>query len=134
MLKLHKIRFYIIIFASLLILEGSTFCAVPEKISTAFQSGNCSSLNNYIKGTVKLVIKNEAKTCSGDEAIKKLNKFFSINNPINFKIKHTGGKPQLKYAIGDLATTKGNYRVHLLMKDSNSHTYINELRITSKNE
>ena len=58
-----------------------------------------------------------------------LKDFFNKNTPRSFSIIHRGeSKDGAKYAIGNLTTSNGNYRVYYYFKVSGGSVNIQELR------
>ena len=64
-----------------------------------------------------------------------VSKFFSANSPEEFTIIHNGAtdnneaNESAKYAIGNLKTKNGNFRVYFLLKPTEGKDYIHQLRI-----
>jgi hypothetical protein len=55
--------------------------------------------------------------------------FFSQNKAQEFSVIHQGGKEGARYAIGNLKTSNGSFRVYFLLKDAGNKAYIHQLRI-----
>lgn len=104
---------------------------VPSQISTALNTGNCDVLAPYIYDELELVIEDYDNTYSKKEAISLIKQFFNKNIPNNFIILHEGGKAAYHYAIGNLKTHNGEYRVYFLLKEKQGKEYIQQLRIES---
>jgi hypothetical protein len=58
-----------------------------------------------------------------------VNKFFSANEPEEFSIIHQGATESARYAIGNLKTKNGSFRVYFLLKSNEGKEYIHQLRI-----
>lgn len=102
---------------------------MPANISLAFKTGNIEKLSEYLNSTVELVIlgKEDFYTKSLAEGI--LREFFKEYQTTEFIIKHQGGPNDAYYAIGDLTTKKGSFRVYFLIKRVDSKPLIHQLRI-----
>ncbi|MBN1951811.1 MAG: DUF4783 domain-containing protein [Bacteroidales bacterium] len=107
---------------------------IPEDIVSAFRSGNAGALCSYINQTVELTIDNKEEIYSKSQAEVILKDFFSKHHPKSFNILHQANKTSSKYAIGDLETSSGNYRVTFLLKSVNSKVFIHQLRIENSND
>ncbi|MFO7658081.1 MAG: DUF4783 domain-containing protein [Bacteroidales bacterium] len=106
---------------------------IPDGIILAIKKGNASDLAKYINVNVELTINGNEEIYSKEQAELILKDFFT-KNPVNsFSIIHKGGKEDSRYAIGNLSTLKGEYRVTLLVKIKESQPYIHQLRIEKEN-
>jgi len=106
---------------------------IPSQIPAAIRSGNAAQLASHFNELVELVILDKEDVSSKAQAERILKDFFSTHPPVKFTIKHQGGKTQSKYAIGQLETGKGKYRVYFLLKWSEGKAFIHQLRIESEN-
>ncbi len=107
---------------------------IPEAISSAFKAGNSKELVKHVNNNVELVILENEDVYSKTQAEMILRDFFDKYPPKNFAILHQGGKNGSKYAIGDLTTSKGNFRVYFLLKKTEDSYLIHQLRIEKENE
>jgi hypothetical protein len=106
---------------------------IPEAISAAFKAGNSKELVKHFNSNVELVILENEDVYSKTQAEMILRDFFEKQPPKNFAILHQGGKNGSKYAIGDLTTSKGNFRVYFLLKKREDSYLIHQLRIEKEN-
>ena len=102
---------------------------IPPEISLAFKAGNVEVLSKYLNSTVELVILNKEDFYKKAVAETILKEFFQEYSTIDFIIKHQGGKNDAFYAIGNLSTRKGSFRVYFLIKKVKSESLIHQLRI-----
>ena len=107
---------------------------VPEGIVLSFKAGNAPELSRYVHDNVELIILDEEDVYSRTQAEQILRKFFTENKPESFRIIFEGGKENSRYAIGNLQTKKGEYRVYFLMKKQDGKPYIHQLRIEEEDE
>lgn len=108
---------------------------VPEGIVTAFKAGNAKDLAKYFNNTIELVIFDKEGIYSKPQAEQILKDFFA-KNPLTkdgFRLIHEVGKEASKYAIGNLYTSKGVYRISFLIKIVNNAPLIDQLRIEEQN-
>ncbi len=117
----------------LLVFATNTFAEInedlPQKMILAFKQGNSESLSDYFESGVELSIQNKEAIYSKQQAKQVLAKFFKDFPPTNFKTKHTGGKPDARYATAELQTEKGNFRVSFLLKKQGGSYIIHQLNI-----
>jgi hypothetical protein len=107
---------------------------VPEGIVLSFKAGNAAELSKYVHDNVELIILDNEDVYSRSQAEQILRKFFTEHKPKAFRIIFEGGKENSRYAIGNLQTNKGEYRVYFLMKKQDGSPYIHQLRIEEEDE
>jgi hypothetical protein len=108
---------------------------VPEGIVAAIKAGNARELAKYFNTTIELVIGDKEGIYSKPQAEQILKDFFT-KNPLtkdSFRLLHEVGKESSRYAIGNLYTTKGVYRISFLIKTVNNVPLIDQLRIEEDN-
>lgn len=128
---------HIIMLLTCLTLTSSGFLTgqgIPEAISLAFKAGNSKELAKFFNSNVELVILENEDVYSKTQAEMILRDFFDKHSPKNFVILHNGGKNGSKYAIGDLKTAEGDFRVYFLLKKKDNDYLIHQLRIEKENE
>ncbi len=102
---------------------------VFENIALLIKDGNSKQLTEYFESTVELTISSREAVYSKTQAEIVVKNFFIKNPPQSFAINHRGsGGEGVKYAIGNLVTSTGNYRTYILLKNKNNRFYIQELR------
>jgi len=102
---------------------------MPADISLAFKAGNVDKLSEYLNSTVELVILGKEDFYKKSIAQGIIRDFFKEYPATDFVIKHQGGPNDAYYAIGDLTTKKGSFRVYFLIKRVDSKPLIHQLRI-----
>jgi len=107
---------------------------ITDGVSSAIKSGNSSELSKYFNSNVELSILDKEDVYSKVQAELILKDFFSKNQPILFSVLHKGGKDGSKFAIGNLKTNTGLYRIYFLMKGTADNLLIHQLRIEQGNE
>ena len=103
--------------------------SVPAELSLAFKTGDTEKISEYLNSTVELVILDKEDFYSKKVAENILKDFFAGHRVVEFIIKHQGGKNDASFAIGDLRTASGSFRVYFLMKKVDSKPLIHQLRI-----
>lgn len=103
---------------------------ITPQVSDALKKGDANALSAYFMGTVEIELKEESNAYSAADAKSVMATFFSQNPVKSFTIKHQGtSKLDDQYRIGDLVTTKGNYRVTFFMKKVGNGWQIKQLKI-----
>jgi len=106
----------------------------PEAIVLAFRAGNAQELTKHFYNNIELIILENEDVYSKTQAEQILRKFFTDHRPSSFNIIHEGGKEASRYAIGNLSTSSGNFRVSFLIKNQDGTPLIHQLRIEEEDE
>ena len=120
-----------------LVFTGSVFAqnqGIPEQIPLAIRTGDAKMLAAHFNEVIELVILSKEDMYSKEQAEKIIRDFFTKNQPTQFTIKHQGGKSKSRYAIGQLTTRSGNYRVYFLLKGNDNKALIHQLRFEPSHE
>jgi hypothetical protein len=106
---------------------------IPGGISIAIKAGNAAELSKFMNSTVELLLldKEDFYTKSAAETI--LRDFFTEYQTKDFIIRHQGAKNDAQYAIGNLKTIKGDFRVYFLLKKVDQELLIHQIRIEPDN-
>ncbi len=99
----------------------------------AIKAGNAAELAKYMNSTVEVLLLDKEDFYKKNMAETILRDFFASYPTKDFIIKHQGAKNDAQYAIGDLKTEKGTFRVYLLLKKVGSELLIHVIRIESGN-
>jgi hypothetical protein len=118
---------------SFLPLNAQDQAKIPRGISLAFKAGNASELSKYINSTVELLLLDKEDFYKKNVAETILNDFFNEYKTKDFVIRHQGAKNDAQYAIGNLKTEKGDFRVYFLLKKVDKELLIHQIRIESDN-
>jgi len=106
-----------------------SFAQVPDEVILSLKTGDASTLSNYFNENIELVVLDKDDVYSKEQAKQIVASFFSANSPQRFAIIHQGGKEGARYAIGNLTTTTGVFRVYFLLKEKGQKAYIHQFRI-----
>ncbi len=107
---------------------------IPAGISLAFRAGNASALAEYLNSTVEILLLDKEDFYSKNVAESILSDFFSKYHTREFTVKHQSAKNDAQYAIANLVTDKGNFRVYFLLKKVNNEPLIHQIRIEPDDE
>jgi hypothetical protein len=123
--------------AVLLILLGSLAAitqdqiTIPSEISLAIKAGNATELSKYMNSTVELLLLDKEDFYKKVVAETILKDFFNEYHTKDFIIRHQGARNDAQYAIGNLTTEKGDFRVYFLLKKVGQDLLIHQIRIES---
>ncbi len=106
---------------------------IPGGISIAFKAGNASELAKYMNSTIELLLLDKEDFYKKNAAEAILKDFFAEYQTKDFTILHQGAKNDAQYAIGNLKTDKGDFRVYFLLKKVGQELLIHQIRIESDN-
>ena len=102
---------------------------IPSGIPMAFRAGNAAELSKYLNSTVQVLLLGKEDFYKKNVAETILKDFFSEYNTKDFVIRHQGGTADAQYAIGNLKTDKGDFRVYFLLKKIGTELLIHQIRI-----
>lgn len=106
---------------------------IPDGISMAIKAGNASELSKYMNSTIELLLLDKEDFYKKNVAETILKDFFAEYQTKDFTIRHQGAKNDAQYAIGNLKTEKGDFRVYFLLKKVDQDLLIHQIRIESDN-
>lgn len=112
---------------------GQEQTKIPNGITIAFKAGNAAELSKYMNSTIELLLLEKEDFYKKNAAEAILKDFFSEYPARDFSIRHQGAKNDAQYAIGNLKTDKGDFRVYFLLKKVDQELLIHQIRIESDN-
>lgn len=116
-----------------LVSNGQEQPSIPGGISIAIKAGNASELSRYLNSTVELLLLDKEDFYKKNVAETILRDFFNEYRTKDFTIRHQGAKNDAQYAIGNLKTEKGDFRVYFLLKKIDQELLIHQIRIEPEN-
>jgi len=119
----------ILIMLSLFIARAQEQVKIPAGIPMAFRAGNAAELSKYLNSTVQVLLLGKEDFYKKNVAETILKDFFSEYRTKDFVIRHQGGTADAQYAIGNLKTDKGDFRVYFLLKKIGTELLIHQIRI-----
>lgn len=132
-MKSVKIIPVIFIVFSCLTASGQEQANIPSGISIAIKAGNAAELARYMNSTIELLLLDKEDFYKKNVAETILKDFFSEYHTKEFTIRHQGAKNDAQYAIGNLRTEKGDFRVYFLLKRVDQELLIHQIRIEADN-
>ena len=106
---------------------------IPGGISIAIKAGNAAELSKYMNSTIELLLLDKEDFYKKNVAETILKEFFAEYQTKDFTIRHQGAKNDAQYAIGNLKTEKGDFRVYFLLKKVDQELLIHQIRIEADN-
>lgn len=101
-----------------------------DKIAALLQQGQAHELSKQCAASVELSILNDEKVVNPAQAETALNTFFSANKPVSIKVIHRiNSNPNVSFAMVQLHTSNGNFRISYSLKNTNGNQELTELRI-----
>jgi len=99
-------------------------------IAAGIQAGNAAAVSKHFNTMVDLSLPGYEDTYSKTQAGQILKDFFAQNPVQKFKITKQGASEDgSQYAIGELETSKKNYRVYFLIKAVGGNNLVHQLQI-----
>jgi hypothetical protein len=89
---------------------------VPDALKQAIRAGNAQEVSKYFNNSIELDILGKDEVYNKTKAQQVLSIFFAQYPVSGFSILYEGGKDENLYAIGKLTTSKGIFRVNILLK------------------
>jgi hypothetical protein len=123
----------ILIAVSSLTAHAQDQAKIPDGISIAIKAGNAAELSKYMNSTIELLLLDKEDFYKKNVAETILKDFFAEYQAVDFTIRHQGAKNDAQYAIGNLKTEKGDFRVYFLLKKIDQELLIHQIRIESDN-
>jgi hypothetical protein len=106
---------------------------IPDGIEIAIKTGNAAELSKYMNSTIEILLLDKEDFYKKNVAEAILKDFFAEYQTKDFTILHQGAKNDAQYAIGNLKTEKGDFRVYFLLKKVDQELLIHQIRIESDN-
>jgi len=123
----------VLIAFSSLIATAQDQAKIPGGISIAIKAGNAAELSKYMNSTIELLLLDKEDFYKKNVAETILKDFFAEYQTKDFTIRHQGAKNDAQYAIGNLKTEKGDFRVYFLLKKVDQALLIHQIRIETDN-
>jgi hypothetical protein len=129
-MKMKGIVYKSLIIGILFVFAATRLVAqIPDDVVASFRTGNANTLSDYFNQNIEMVVLEHDDVYSKAQAQQIVSNFFSQNKTQEFSIIHQGGKEGARYAIGNLKTNNGTFRVYFLLKNAGNKAYIHQLRI-----
>lgn len=128
-MKMFNKRVFLVVLLTFMISGIELAAQVPDEVFQSLRSGNARVLASYFNQNIELVILDNDNVYSKAQAEQIVSNFFTRYPPERFEEKHTRGKEDAQYVIGNLITRQETFRVYFLLKKSGDRVIIHQLRI-----
>ena len=129
MTLIKKSLILVLVIIGFTLINSQLQAQIPAQLQSCFKNGDSKKLAEYFNKNIELVVLDNDNVYSKAQAQQIVNKFFSQNSPEEFSIIHQGATESARYAIGNLKTKNGSFRVYFLLKSNEGKEYIHQLRI-----
>jgi hypothetical protein len=107
---------------------------VPDELSNAMKAGQAAKVAKYFHESLELTILDKDYVASKNQATRIMENFFKEHPPTGFSISFEGTKEKSKYAIGNLTTSKGNFRVNIYFMNKDDKRLVYYMSIEKESE
>ncbi|MCP4313454.1 MAG: DUF4783 domain-containing protein [Bacteroidetes bacterium] len=107
---------------------------VPTGLVEAMKAGEAAQVARFFHQSLELTILEKDYMASKNQATRIMENFFKEHPPTGFKISFEGTKEKSKYAIGDLTTSNGSFRVNLFFMNKDNKRLIYYMSIEKESE
>lgn len=123
-------------FKKILFAVAIVFCAlhgsaqnVVEDLRASIAVGNVNGIARYFDNSINLNIAGSQASYSRPQAEMVLRDFFNKNSPKKLDLEHSDASRNMRYAMGTLMTSSGNFRIYFALKQKENYLLLQELRI-----
>ena len=115
-MKNHKFHITILLFALSICFYAFTNQADINGIASKMRSGDAAGIAASFGSNIEMSLLDDYAS-SKSAATTKIIAFFADYKPNGFTVKHEGTAPNgSQYVIGNLSTSKGDYRAYIVVK------------------
>ena len=109
---------------------------VPAELTIAMKAGEAAKVARFFHESLELTILEKDYVASKNQATRIMENFFKEHPPTGFTISFEGTKEKSRYAIGNLTTSNGNFRVNIffMSKDDKGLVYYMSIEKESQYE
>ena len=118
-----------LLIGSMLISFFTCIAGPTENILNAIKTGNAVKLSEYFDNNVDLKIVDKENIYSKSQATILVKEFFATYKITNLELNHEGGPEAAHFAICNMTTTQGKFRVYFLYKNINNKSLIQKFRV-----
>lgn len=125
--KRHIVLFLFVLFFS--ITEKAMAGNCIDVVSHAIEKNDVANLTSSIEGNVVLSLPGAQANYSSAQAEMLLSDFFRKMDVKHVTLHRRGETNLVQYAIGEITTTKGNFKLYISVKKTEGQCILKELRI-----
>jgi len=112
-----------------LLLVSSSFAGPPENILSSIKNSDAEKLSEYFDSNIDLKILEKENIFSKAQAKILVRDFFAGHKVTSVTVNHEGGPDNARFAICNLSTTQGSFRLYFLLKTKDGQPLIQKFRI-----
>ena len=128
-MKTHILLSFLWCFLTLLPVKANQTDIVNE-LTTNLRAANTREISKHFASTVELIILNEEDVYSKVQAEIILKDFLYKHKPVSASVVHRlDSNPSYRFAVIELDTENGNFRISISLKDTGGRFLITEMRI-----
>lgn len=126
---MKKFLFFIILIA-MSISNSFAQSEFVDDVTMAFKSADQRLLSKYFANKIEITLLDQSNVFSKSQAELVMKDFFSKFDPIDFQIlyKNNPTNDAARFAIGQLETRSGRFRIYFILKSSENNIYLQEMR------
>jgi len=102
---------------------------VFSSIGKYIKQGNTEALSAWFADNLEIAVLGSENVASKQQASQIVKDFFTRFTPRDFRISHTAGRSNMKYALGNLTAGGENFRVTIFVNCKDEDCRIQELKI-----
>lgn len=125
------ITIFLLSLACLLPLKAQT---VPAELIEALKAGKADDVARFFHPSLELTILDKDYMASKNQATRIMENFFKEHPPTGFSISFEGTKEKSKYAIGNLVTGEGNFRLNIFFINKENKRLIYYMSIEKESQ
>ena len=101
-----------------------------DDVTIAFKSADQRLLSKYFANKIEITLLDQSSVFSKSQAELVMKDFFSKYDPVDFQIlyKNNPTNDAARFAIGQLETKTGRFRIYFILKSSENNIYLQEMR------
>ncbi len=103
---------------------------LTEDITFAFKNADQRVLSKYFGSKIEITLLEQTSVYSKSQAEMVMKDFFSKYEPLEFQLlyKNNPSSDAARFAIGQLETRSGKFRIFFILRTSEAGTYLQEMR------
>lgn len=125
------ITIFLLSLTCLLPLKAQT---VPAELIEALKAGKADEVARFFHQSLELTILDKDYMASKNQATRIMENFFKEHPPTGFSISFEGTKEKSKYAIGNLVTSEGKFRLNLFFMNKDDQRLIYYMSIEQESQ
>jgi hypothetical protein len=120
----------ILLFISMTVIKAYSQAELLEEITVSFRTADHRMLAKHFSGKIEINLLEQSNVYSKTQAEMVMKDFFGKYVPEDFQIlyKNNPSNDQVRFAIGQLESSAGRFRIFFILKNIDNQLYIQEMR------